>query len=32
MSDSKDPRFRSMIAEAIRRALEEDVGEGDVTT
>lgn len=32
MTDSTDTRFTSMIAEAIRRALEEDVGEGDVTT
>lgn len=32
MTDSTDTRFTSMIAEAIRRALEEDVGAGDVTT
>jgi nicotinate-nucleotide pyrophosphorylase (carboxylating) len=32
MLDPTDTRFAPMIAEAIRRALEEDIGEGDVTT
>ncbi|WP_018466370.1 carboxylating nicotinate-nucleotide diphosphorylase [Calidithermus timidus] len=32
MSDPRDSRFTPLITEAIRRALEEDIGEGDVTT
>lgn len=32
MSDLTDTRFAPMITEAIRRALEEDIGAGDVTT